>query len=88
MTVPDLPCLPLDLAAIDMYVGEDDMLGKGVGSSALSQFTKEVVFNTFKAALVTPDKNNAGAIACYQKAGFRLVLTQEIPNEFWLIYEQ
>lgn len=87
LTVPDSLCLPLDLAALDMYVAEVGLLGKGVGSSALSQFIKEVVCNTFTATLVTPDKHNVGAIACYKKAGFQLVSAQVIPNEAWLLYE-
>lgn len=69
-----------------MYIGEPDMLCKGIGSKSISQFIKNIVLSGFKAILVTPDKNNLGAIACYQKAGFRQLATQAMPNEFWLLY--
>ncbi len=73
------------IAAIDFYLGEESVLGKGLGSAALAQFVQNVVFQKFDAALVTPDIKNVSAIACYQKAGFMPCLTKEEAHELWLI---
>ncbi|HAU0101608.1 TPA: GNAT family N-acetyltransferase [Legionella pneumophila] len=73
------------IAAIDFYLGEESVLGKGLGSAALAQFVRNVVFQKFDAALVTPDIKNHSAIACYQKAGFMPCLTKEEAHELWLI---
>jgi len=72
-------------AAIDFYLGEASVLGRGLGSAVLMQFVQNIVFEQFDKALVTPDIKNHSAIACYQKAGFMPCLTKEEANELWLI---
>ena len=72
-------------AAIDFYLGEESVLGQGIGSAALMQFVQHTVFHQFDTVLVTPDIKNHSAIACYQKAGFIPCLTKEETNELWLI---
>ncbi len=72
-------------AAIDFYLGEESVLGQGLGSAALKQFVLNIVFQKFDTALVTPDIKNVSAIACYQKAGFMPCLTKEEAHELWLI---
>lgn len=76
------------IAAIDFYLGEESVLGQGLGSAALKQFVQNIVFQQFDTALVTPDIKNHSAIACYQKAGFIPCLTQQKTNELWLIAEK
>ena len=73
------------IAAIDFYLGEESVLGQGIGSAALMQFVQHTVFQQFDTALVTPDIKNHSAIACYQKAGFMPCLTKEEAHELWLI---
>ncbi len=73
------------IAAIDFYLGEESVLGQGLGSVALMQFVQNIVFQQFDTALVTPDIKNHSAIACYQKAGFIPFLTKEKTHELWLI---
>lgn len=73
------------IAAIDFYLGEESVLGQGIGSAALMQFVQHTVFQQFDTALVTPDIKNHSAIACYQKAGFIPCLTKEETHELWLI---
>jgi|TARA_Y100000588_G_C14254116_1_gene924714 aminoglycoside 6'-N-acetyltransferase len=73
------------IAAIDFYLGEESVLGQGIGSAALMQFVQHTVFQQFDTALVTPDIKNHSAIACYQKAGFIPYLTKEETHELWLI---
>ncbi|HAT2073489.1 TPA: acetyltransferase [Legionella pneumophila] len=72
-------------AAIDFYLGEESILGQGLGSVALKQFVQNIVFQQFDTALVTPDIKNHSAIACYQKAGFVYLFTKEEAQELWLI---
>lgn len=72
-------------AAIDFYLGEESVLGRGLGSAVLMQFVQHTVFQQFDTALVTPDIDNHSAIACYQKAGFIPYLTKEETHELWLI---
>ena len=73
------------VAAIDFYLGEESVLGQGLGSAALKQFVQHIVFQQFDMALVTPEIKNLSAIACYQKAGFMPCLTKEEDHELWLI---
>jgi aminoglycoside 6'-N-acetyltransferase len=72
------------IAAIDFYLGEESVLGQGLGSEALTQFAQKIVFQQFDVALVTPDIKNLSAIACYQKAGFIPCLTKKETHELWL----
>ncbi len=88
----DFLCVPANKAfdfqrsaAIDFYLGEESILGQGLGSVALKQFVQNIVFQQFDTALVTPDIKNVSAIACYQKAGFMTFLTKEEAHELWLI---
>lgn len=85
LTIPEGRSIPENTASIDLYIGEQSALKKGVGSKALLQLMNDKVFNQFDAALVTPDIKNHGAIACYQRAGFISCLTKQESNERWLI---
>jgi aminoglycoside 6'-N-acetyltransferase len=60
----------IKLAAIDIFIGEKEVLGGGIGSSIIKQFLDEHVFAKFDACLVDPDKTNRAAIRAYEKAGF------------------
>jgi aminoglycoside 6'-N-acetyltransferase len=57
---------------IDLFVGEIDQWGKGIGSSALGLIA-EYVRNTCNPAaiVIDPDVRNERAIRSYEKAGFR-----------------
>lgn len=61
---------PLTLAALDFYIGENDVLHKGHGTEILKKFLKEFVFIHFDVCLVDAAKNNKAAIKAYAKAGF------------------
>lgn len=70
--------LPDSLAAIDFYIGEEQYLGKGIGSLVLKDFLNQHVFKKFNACFVDPDTANKAAIRTYEKAGFKVV--KEIPE--------
>ena len=63
--------LPKSLAAIDMFIGHENYLGKGIGSKSLELFLDSHVFTEFDYAFVDPDSSNLSAIKTYENAGFK-----------------
>ena len=70
--------LPESLAAIDFYIGEEQYLGKGIATQALTDFLQNHVLKDFTACFVDPDTENKAAIRTYEKAGFKVV--KEMPE--------
>lgn len=62
--------LPASLAAFDIFIGDHNHVGKGIGSKVLRQFCDEYIFAEFDHCLADPDVGNIGAIHAYAKAGF------------------
>lgn len=60
-----------NLAALDIFIGEASLLGKGYGSYSIKQFLNDYVRKDFGACFVDPDISNVMAIRAYEKAGFR-----------------
>ena len=58
------------LAALDIFIGEESVLGKGYGSLSIKKFLSTYVWNDFHACFVDPDVSNIAAIRAYEKAGF------------------
>ncbi|AIL65666.1 Aminoglycoside N(6')-acetyltransferase type 1 [Rickettsiales bacterium Ac37b] len=75
--------LPLNLAAIDWYIGEIEYLHQGIGTKALNLFIENYVFSHFDAVFVDPDSGNVGAIRSYEKAGF--VLEETLNEITWML---
>ncbi|WP_395461712.1 GNAT family N-acetyltransferase [Wolbachia endosymbiont (group A) of Therophilus tumidulus] len=65
--------LPESCAAIDLYIGELDYVGKQIGPQVLDVFLNEFVFKIFENAFVDPDAANIHAIRTYEKAGFKKI---------------
>lgn len=59
---------------IDIFIGEEDYLGKGYGTEALLLFT-QLLFKHYGATkiVIDPDASNQYAIRSYEKAGFQFV---------------
>lgn len=64
--------LPDSLAAIDIYIGEPDAIGKGLGSYIITHFLEAFIWHNFDYCCVDPDKANRAAIKAYTKAGFTI----------------
>ncbi|MBI2791842.1 MAG: GNAT family N-acetyltransferase [Gammaproteobacteria bacterium] len=64
--------LPPSLASIDLFIGEPEYLGKGLGVALLKQFITQFVWQHFDNCFVDADANNAQAIHTYIKAGFSI----------------
>lgn len=66
----DTPYAQSNLAAIDIFIGEESAVGKGIGPAAMKQFLRDYAWGTFDGCFVDPDKINPNAIRAYEKAGF------------------
>ena len=70
---PHFAGLPAGSRAIDAFVGEPDMIGKGHGSAFLRLLAERLVAEGAPAVVIDPDIENVRARRAYQKAGFRPV---------------
>lgn len=56
---------------IDLFIGEPDMIGRGVGTAVIRAFCDRLFARGAPAVVIDPDPANARAIRTYEKAGFR-----------------
>jgi aminoglycoside 6'-N-acetyltransferase len=70
-------------AGVDLYIGEENWTGKGVGSTALRKFVENVVFakGNMNAVVSDPEESNRQSVRAFEKAGFRVVKTEVLPGE-------
>jgi aminoglycoside 6'-N-acetyltransferase len=69
-------------AGIDLFIGEPDVINKGIGTKVIQRFVEDVVFAdpSIDTCIVDPEATNAAAIRAYEKAGFVAVRTIVVPN--------
>lgn len=67
--------LAAGVAGVDLFVGEEELTGKGLGSEVLRAFVRDVVFAELAttACIADPDVRNEASIRAFEKAGFRRV---------------
>jgi len=72
-----------DTAGVDLFIGEPEYIGRGLGPAAIRTFLCEVVFGSFDAGacVIGPSVENQGAIRAYTKAGFRFWKHADVPGE-------
>ena len=60
-------------AAVDLFIGEDDYRGRGIGAAMLRAFLREVIFAApnVTTCFIDPAPENAVAIRSYERVGFR-----------------
>jgi aminoglycoside 6'-N-acetyltransferase len=70
-------------AGVDLFIGEEDAVHRGLGSLILRRFLREIVFGEMGAAVcvIGPRPENRIAIRAYDKAGFRYLKTVHVPGE-------
>jgi RimJ/RimL family protein N-acetyltransferase len=75
--------VPSDSAGIDMFIGEETFIHRGLGAPILRAFLREIVFADDRVgrAIIGPDERNAIAIRSYEKAGFCYLKTVPIKDE-------
>ena len=79
--------LPEELGAFDIFIGEKECLGTGLGSAAITKFMQTYADN-YTHIVVDPDIDNITAIKSYEKAGFQRMSEQKDSNEVWMIWEK
>jgi RimJ/RimL family protein N-acetyltransferase len=64
-----------NVAGVDLFLAEEELTGRGLGSEALRAFVGEVVFARPEttACIADPDVRNSASIRAFEKAGFRRV---------------
>jgi aminoglycoside 6'-N-acetyltransferase len=71
---------PAGTRAVDTFIGEPDMLGRGHGSAYLRLIARQLIAEGAPCVVVDPDPDNERARRAYARAGFgseRLVRTPE-----------
>jgi len=71
------------VAGVDLFIGEEELLHRGLGPQILRTFLRDVVFAdpAVAACVAGPDVRNQTSIRAFEKAGFRRLGTMEIPGE-------
>jgi ribosomal protein S18 acetylase RimI-like enzyme len=61
------------LVCMDLFLGEEESLGRNLGSRIIDRFVKEIVFAdpAARACVAGPGEGNFAAIRAFEKAGFR-----------------
>jgi aminoglycoside 6'-N-acetyltransferase len=62
-------------AGLDLFIGEEDLIGRGLGPQVLSEFASRVVFADpeLHAVVATVEEANRRSWRAFEKAGFRHV---------------
>lgn len=69
-------------AGVDLALGEADLLGRGLGSKALSLFIERVVFaHDVSAVVCDPEERNTRSLRAFEKAGFKIERTIRLQGE-------
>jgi len=70
-------------AGVDLFIGEEECVHRGLGALILRAFLREVVFAMpgVTCCIIGPAASNTGAIRAYEKAGFRHLKTVAVPGE-------
>ncbi|WBL79025.1 acetyltransferase [Bradyrhizobium xenonodulans] len=73
---------PEGTRGIDQFIGESDMIARGLGSTFIRAFVDEQLRNGLPRIVTDPDPLNQRAVRAYEKAGFirdRMVETPDGP---------
>ena len=71
----DLVAVEDGVAGVDLFIGEQDLTGRGFGSEALDRFVRDIVFSDpdIHACIADPDAENHASLRAFEKAGFHAV---------------
>lgn len=76
---------PESLASLDLYIGETEALGKGLGPVIITSFIEEYIWPFFSACFLDCAGDNKRARRAYKKAGFVITPQQGDNNSVWMI---
>lgn len=67
-----------DSVGFDIFIGEEDYVGKGYGSKVVEAFTHKLfALSDINRVIVDPFADDKRAIRCYEKAGFAYLRTDK-----------
>jgi RimJ/RimL family protein N-acetyltransferase len=72
-----------DAWGIDLFIGEDEYRGRGLGAAILRAFVRDEVLTRpqVQIVMINPNPENRRAVRCYEKAGFHHVKTVWVPED-------
>lgn len=70
---PWMTALPKHTIGVDLSIGDEKDVSKGVGSAVLKAFAKRLVEQGHEKIIIDPDCRNKRAVRAYEKAGFRAI---------------
>lgn len=74
---------------IDQFLGEKSLLGKGIGSAFVNQFSNELLKrNDINRVITDPAPHNPRAIRAYEKAGFQIIEEIQTPDGTAILMEK
>lgn len=68
---PWVALLPDEAVGVDLFIGEEDLAGRGNGAAALRAFVAMLRARGMTTIVIDPDPDNIRALRCYKRAGFR-----------------
>lgn len=76
------------LGAVNVFIGEDEYTGKGLGTALINAFLDKQVWPRFDACFVDPEVHNIAAIRAYEKCGFKIVKKDKERSLVWMVKEK
>jgi RimJ/RimL family protein N-acetyltransferase len=75
--------LGIDTVGIDIFIGEEKYIHKGLGSLIIKAFLRNIVFKVYNVDVcsIDPEPENKIAIRAYEKSGFGHIKTNWSPIE-------
>ena len=70
---PWLLALPDEAVGVDLSIGPEHALSKGLGSQVLQRFAEQLWDDGHRFIVIDPDPNNGRAVRAYEKAGFEVM---------------
>ena len=70
-------------AGLDLFIADEAMTGRGLGTEMIRRFTEEIVFARPETTACTadPSKRNGASVRAFEKAGFRAVREFHDPED-------
>jgi RimJ/RimL family protein N-acetyltransferase len=71
------------VAGVDLFIGEPELIGRGLGTEVIQAFVREIVFANPEATacVADPDVRNLASIRAFEKAGFLPLAIVQVPGE-------
>jgi RimJ/RimL family protein N-acetyltransferase len=71
------------VAGVDLFLADEERLGRGVGTRVLGEFLRTIVFAvpTTRACVADPDAENGSSLRAFEKAGFSAIRELVDPDD-------